>query len=83
MNKENTLAMEIIFTITVANKKQWLLKSTPKGYFYKPKGQGYWERLTEDRFHCGAEQATAMTISYGTHSITYQLKDISKDKSTK
>ncbi len=66
---------QIIFVVTVADKKQWLVKSVEKsGYFYKSANARNWERLTEDRFLSAVEQATALRILHGTNVVAkYKL----------
>lgn len=54
---------QIIFEVSVDNKKQWLVKHVERnGYFYKSANAKTWERLTEDRFLSAVEEAKALRI---------------------
>lgn len=74
---------QIIFVVTVANKKQWLVKSVERsGYFYKSANARNWERLTEDRFLSAVEQATALRILHGTDVVAEYKLVPEKSKAT-
>jgi len=69
---------QVIFIVTV-KRNQWLVKSNPRGFFYKSANSKIWERLTQDRFECAVEQATELRIQRGNLIVaTYKLVPVKK-----